>query len=155
MSAASYWQTRAPRERRAMAIGAGAIVLALLVALVWLPLERKRNRLLAELPALRASIASLEDDAGEVRRLRALPPVAQARNTPLAELAANASLPGAQVSLLDAKRVKVSGADVGFAALLEWLADAEGAHGVHVEAARLEALPAAGRVRAELTLARP
>ena len=155
MRATAFWHARAPYERRALALGGGVIVLALLVALVWLPLERTRNRLRAELPALRASIANLEDEAREVRRLRALPPVAEARNTPLSELATNASLPGAQVSLLDNKRVKVSGADVGFAALLEWLADAEGAHGVHVEAARLEALPAPGRVRAELTLARP
>lgn len=155
MRASAFWYARAPRERRAIALGGGAIAIALVVALVWLPLERTRNRLLAELPALRASIASLEDDAREVRRLRALPPVAQARNTPLAELASNAELPGAQVSLLDNQHVKVSGADVGVAALLEWLAHAEGAHGVHVEAAHLEALPAPGRVRAELTLARP
>ena len=61
---------------------------------------------------------------------------------------------GAQFSVLDDRRVRVTGADVSFAALLEWLRNAQATHGVRVESARLEALPASGRVRAELLLAR-
>ena len=56
--------------------------------------------------------------------------------------------------MLDARRVRVTGADVSFAALLEWLRNAQATHGMRVESARVDALPAAGRVRAELLLSR-
>jgi len=50
--------------------------------------------------------------------------------------------------------VRVSGADVAYGALLEWLGAAQASHGLRVESAKLDALPAAGRVRAELVLTR-
>lgn len=123
-----------------------------------LEVERARTRLNAELPRLRASIAGLEHDAAEVKRLRAVPPLAsqpQSAAAQLASLATNGGgLAGAQIAIVDDKRVKVSGADIGFAALLEWLQNAQATHAMRVESARLEALPAAGRVRAELLLTR-
>lgn len=148
-----WWGTRSPRERRV--IGAGIAVLAVAVAfVVWLDAERTRARLGAELPRLRASIASLERDAAEVQRLRAMTPVRPAGASPLVTLATNGGgLPGAQVSVLDDRRVKVTG-EVAFGALLEWLRNAQVTHGMRVENARLEALPAKGRVRADLLLSR-
>ena len=122
---AQAWDERSPRERAAIAWGAALLLIALAIAVVWLPLERTRTRLAAELPALRGSLAS---NAG--------------------------GLPGAQVAVLDERRVRVSGADVSYAALLEWLRGAAATHGMRVESARLEALPPAGRVRAEITLSR-
>ena len=81
-----------------------------------------------------------------------------ANPAPLAPLiAANAwarELPGVQLSVPDEKRVRLVGENIAFAALLDWLATAQAAHGLRVESARIEALPAPGRVRAELTLAR-
>jgi type II secretion system protein L len=149
------WQTRSPRERRNLRAAAVLLGLALVVAFVWLPLERSRARLAAELPRLRASIDGLQRDAGEVKRLRASAPAAATPSAPLASLATNGGgLPGAQFAVLDERRVRVSGADVGFGALLEWLRNAQVTHGMRVESARLEALPAPGRVRAELVLAR-
>jgi type II secretory pathway component PulM len=130
----------------------------LFVALVWLPLERTRTRLTAELPALRASVMALQQDAEEARRLRATPGTIPTNPAPLAPLiAANAwarELPGVQLSVPDEKHVRLSGDDIGFSALLEWLSTAQAAHGLRVESARIEALSAPGRVRAELTLAR-
>jgi type II secretory pathway component PulM len=151
--ARDWWGARGPRERRA--IGAGLLVLVLALALVlWLDAERTRARLAAELPRLRASIAALERDAAEVQRLRAMAAVQAAPQGPLVTLAtAGGGLAGAQVSVLDERRVKVSG-EVAFGALLEWLRNAQATHGMRVENARLEALPAQGRVRAELLLAR-
>ena len=148
-----WWSTRGPRERRV--IGAGIAVLAVaLVFVVWLDAERTRARLAGELPRLRASIASHERDAAEVQRLRAMTAVQAAAPSPLVTLATNGGgLPGAQVSVLDEKRVKVTG-DVAFGALLEWLRNAQVTHGMRVENARLEALPAKGRVRADLLLSR-
>jgi general secretion pathway protein M len=143
------WRSRAPRERRVLAIGATAVALLLFVALAWLPVQRTHTRLERELPAVRASIAALEHQAEEVRRLRALPAAASAANP-----GALPALAGAQVSTPAPGRVHVVASDVGFNALLDWIAAAEAAQGLHVEAAHLEALPTAGRVRADLTLAR-
>jgi general secretion pathway protein M len=155
MSLATAFNRRSPNERRALALVGFVVAAVLVVALVWLPLERARARLANELPRLRAATAALTRDAEEVKRLRALPATAPAANSPLASLATNGGgLAGAQFSVLDERRVRVTGADVSFAALLEWLRNAQATHGVRVESARLEALPASGRVRAELLLAR-
>ena len=129
------------------------------ITLAGVELERQRARLSAELPKLRASIAGLERDAAEVKRLRQLPDTAGARRgsvaNSLATLATNGGgLAGAQISILDDKRVKVAGSDLAFGALLEWLRNAQSTHAMRVESARIEALPVAGRVRAELLLSR-
>ena len=158
MSAASLWHSRSARERSLVAAGAIVLAVMLAVALVWLPLERARVRLAGELPELRASVDALQRDADEVKRLRALPATIPANPAPLAPLiAANAwarDLPGVQLTVPDERHVKLSGADIGFTALLDWLATAQAAHGLRVESARIDALGAPGRVRAELTLER-
>jgi general secretion pathway protein M len=148
-----WWENRSARERRVIV---SLVVLAGLVILftLWLQAERTRERLAGQLPQLRASLAALERDAREVKRLRAMPAPAPAA-TPLASIATNAGgVPGAQVSVIDERRVRLTGSDVSFAALLEWLGNARATHGMRVESARLEALAAPGRVRAELVLAR-
>jgi len=155
---AEAWRARPERERSFLAAGALVIGVMLYVALVWLPLERFRTRLAADLPVLRASIVSLERDAAEVKRLRSTPSSIPQHRAPLASLmAANGwpkELPGVQVSVPDERHVKLSGADMPFTALLDWIATAQAAHGLRVESARIDALPSPGRVRAELTLAR-
>jgi type II secretory pathway component PulM len=152
-AARDWWDTRAERERRAIAWGAGAAFLALAVVL-WVDAERSRARLAAELPRLRASIAALERDADEVQRIKAMTPVQPAARSPLVTLATNSGgLPGASITLLDERRVRVTG-EIGFGALLEWLRNSQATHGMKVEAARIEALAAPGRVRADLTLSR-
>jgi general secretion pathway protein M len=152
---AQAWSARSPRERRVIAIAAILLAAVLLATLAWLPLERTRARLAQQVPALRASIAALERDAQEVKRLRAMPQRQAVAASPLAALAAGAGgLAGAQVTVLDERRVRVSGADVAYGALLEWLGAAQASHGLRVESAKLDALPAAGRVRAELVLTR-
>lgn len=148
------WGRRSPGERTAIAWGGGLLVVVVLATLAWLPLERARTRLANELPALRASVAALERDAQEVQRLRAMPPVAAAAAAPLSALATGTTLQGATVTVLDARRVRVSGADVGFTALLDWLRGAQASHGLRVEAAKIDALAQRGRVKVELTLAK-
>ena len=49
--------------------------------------------------------------------------------------------------------MKVTG-EIAFGALLEFLRNAQLTHGMRVESARLEAMPAPGRVRADLLLSR-
>ena len=153
-----FWDGRPAREKSILL--AGAVVLGVMVAvgLVWLPLERARAGLEAQLPQLRASALALQRDAEQVKRLRATPSTFPANPPPLAPLiAANAwarELPGVQLSIPDDKHVRLAGDDVAFGALVDWLATAQAAHGLRVESAKIEALPAPGRVRAALTLTR-
>lgn len=155
MSPREAWSRRSPAEQRTLAAIATIVALVLVVALVWLPLERDRARWTRELPALRGSLAQMERQAEEVKRLRSQPPAPASAHSPLASLATNAGgLPGAQVTVMDERRVRVTGADVGFTALLEWLRAAQATHRVRVESARLEALAAPGRVRVEMVVVR-
>jgi general secretion pathway protein M len=158
VSLAQLWYSRPARERSLASAGLVVLAIMLVVALVWLPLERTRARLHAELPALRASVAALERDAAEVKRLRAMSATIPINPSPLAPLmAANAwarALPGVQLSVPDERHVRLAAEDVSFTALLDWLTTAQAAHGLRVETARIDALPRPGRVRAELTLAR-
>lgn len=149
----SWYDDRPERERRVIAWGIGIILGALLLAFYGAN-QRTRARLERELPQLRASIAALERNAEEVRRLRAMPPVQPQAGTPLASLATNAGgVPGAQVTVLDERRVRINGSDIAFQALLDWLNSARASHGMRVESAKLEALTP-GRVRADVTLSR-
>ena len=152
------WRARPERERSFLAAGALVVGVMLYVALVWLPLERTRVRLEADLPALRASITALERDAAEVKRLRATPSAIPQNRMPLASLmGANAwarQLPGVQVTVPDERHVKLAGDDIPFTALLDWLTTAQAAHGLTVESARIDARAETGRVSADLTLVR-
>jgi general secretion pathway protein M len=154
MTRLAIWHERTPRERVAIAVIGGAIAILLFVAFAWLPLERARTRLTAELPRLRASIPVLQREADEAKRLRAQPALAASGAPSLAALVSGPSVPGAQLALLDDKRVRLTGGDVGFSALLEWIAAVQASHGLRVDSARIDALPAPGRVRAELVLAK-
>jgi general secretion pathway protein M len=157
MTAREFWQRRPAAERRTLATGAGAAALLLFIAFAWLPLERARARLEREVPQLRATVAALDRDAAEVKRLRAMPPVAKDAGAPLAALAAGSVPvpPGTRLTLVDPRHVRLAGDDASFGALLEWLSATAPGQGLQVEAARIEALAAPGRVRVDLTLSRP
>lgn len=154
---APLWAARSPGERKAIAVGGSALLLLLVIAFVWLPLERARNRLSAELPALRASVAQMRLEADEVKRLRTLP----ARETPAAAAALSAAgaftqgLPGATTSALDTRRIRLTVADASWNAVIAWVERTQSAYGLSVESATIEALAATGRVRAEIVVARP
>lgn len=150
---ARAWHARTDGERRAIAIVGAVVAVAIVLAFAWLPLERSRSRDAAALPALRAQLAAMERDAAEVKRLKSLP----ARKAPassLAALAASNPVAGTQLAAIDEKRMRLSSGDVGYAALVEGLASMAASHGLHAESARIEALPTAGRVSAEITLER-
>ena len=149
---ATMWFDRSPGERRVLAIAGGIVALGLILAFVALPLQRAHARLVAELPSLRASVAALEKQAAEAKKLRSMVAVASSTTAANASIASR-PLAGAQVAIVDDKHVGVTGADVSFAALVEWLADAERS-GLRVERAHIDALPIAGRVKIDLRLAR-
>ena len=158
MRAPAWWVARSARERAVIGWAGAAIAVLLVFVLAWLPLERARGRIAAELPALRASAAEMRAQAAEVQALRALPPRGEA-SVPLATLVAAGNLtqglPGARVTLLDGKRARLAVDDASWTRLVEWLAATQATHGLAVAEAKVEALAAAGRVRGEFVLAAP
>lgn len=160
MSLLANWQARAPKERVAIGLVLSIVLAVLLYAFAWLPMERHRERLTAELPRLRASVAEMRAQAAEVKRLKATPPRTDAKNPlPLAQLVSAGTLAqglaGAKLTAIDGKRVRLAVDDVAWARLVEWIASAQALHGLSTESARVDALPATGRVRAELVLVAP
>lgn len=155
----TWWSARSQAERRILSIGGALAAMLVFAAFVWLPLERARARLAAELPGLGASVAQMRAQAEQVKALRALPVRSGAANVPLATLVASGTLaqgiPDARVATLDARRLKLTAGDVGWARLLEWISGVQAAHGLAVDAASIDALPSPGRVRAELVLVAP
>lgn len=155
---AAGWQRRSSGERRIAAFLGALAALLLLAALVWLPLERSRASLAQDVPRLAAELATMQRQAAEVQAVRAMPAATPATAAPLSGLVASGALqrnlPGAQVTVADERRVRLVAADAAYGALLEALAAALATHGLRVESARLEALPAPGRVRADLVLTR-
>lgn len=53
------WQARTESERAVLATVGALAAIALFAAFAWLPLERARSRLTADLPALRASLETM------------------------------------------------------------------------------------------------
>ncbi|MBL0141522.1 MAG: type II secretion system protein M [Betaproteobacteria bacterium] len=159
MNAPAFWTARNARERSVIAWAGAAVALLLLAVFAWLPLERARSRIGADLPALRASVAQMRAQADEVKALRTLPARSGATAVALGTLVASGTLaqglPGARLSAIDAKRVRLAVDDASWTRLVEWLSSASAAHGLSVDEATIEALPSTGRVRATLVLAAP
>lgn len=82
MNIRHYWQNLLPRERRLMSVGGGGLLLALLYAYAWLPLQQQQQRLHASLPRVRVQAAQLQAARDEVLSLKAR--VGNTRNTALA-----------------------------------------------------------------------
>ena len=149
---ATLWAARSARERTIVVTTSSVLLLVLFIALFGLPLERARMHLASELPALRASVAQMRLQADEAKRLRALP-ARDPQATPAALIASatfTQGLPGASARALDARRIRVAAADTSWNAVITWVERAQGTLGLSVESATIEALPATGRVRAEL-----
>jgi type II secretory pathway component PulM len=152
MSLAQAWRQRSAAQRQRIVVLTGFVAIVLFITFAWLPLERARARLEAELPRLRASVSELEREAQEVQRLRGAPVAAS--STP-ALPGALPALGGAQVATSAPGRYRVTANDVEAGALLEWLGVAASQQGLAVQAAHLERSPAPGHWRGEITLARP
>lgn len=157
MNALSLWVSRSPRERSVLAWVALTVAALLAFALVWLPMDRARTRIAGELPSLRASVAEMRAQAIEAKELRAMPVRGSGAPASLASLVASGTLtqglPGARLSVLDGKRAKLAIDDASWTRLVEWLSAAHATHGLTVEEATIDALAAAGRVRASVVLA--
>ncbi|WP_341678516.1 type II secretion system protein GspM [Niveibacterium sp. SC-1] len=126
----NWWNTRAPRERQmlaAMALVVGGFVLWSL----WSWSLAERARLARSLPAAKARLAAMRDDAAELQRLKHLPAKAAITPSALAE-ALGASATAHQLTLnfkADDASVHVTGS-APLDEVLNWLGEVLRDHGV-------------------------
>jgi general secretion pathway protein M len=151
------WQSRAPRERIALAVLAAILCAALYLWLLH-SADRARGQLRASVATLRTQAALLEQQAAEYQRLQAMPaPTASPTDLrTLVQARADAErLSGAltRIDAPDADHVRIAFGAVPFADWVGWVADLQGQH-VRLETARIEALAAPGLVSITATFAR-
>jgi general secretion pathway protein M len=151
------WQARSPRER--VVITALTIVIggALYVALLY-SANRARPQLRASVLSLRADAARLDQQAGEIERLRAAPPPAISQTDLRTLIQAQAGSAGLASALVridapEANRVQVVFGAVPFPDWLNWVATLN-SQNIRLETCRIEALSKPGLVSATATFVR-
>lgn len=151
------WESRAPRERKIIAVMAAVLAVALYVWVVQ-SAGQARLRLRASVMTLQDQAARVDQQAAELGRLRGAPALSVSQTnlrTLVQDHAGAAGLSRALVSI-DAPNpdqvVMVFGA-VAFADWLEWIDGLKSQH-VRVEACRIEALSTPGLVSVTATLVR-
>lgn len=150
------WHDRAPRERRIVAISATLVVIAIAYAYLWLPVAQERERLIAQVPRLRADARQMRADARDLETARAAIKTAPVDlKTALAGLTAGPRFGRMtpQISAEGNGRVRVVFASVPAEDWLAWISALSVEHGIRVETARVEALESAGLIKATATLA--
>lgn len=151
------WQSRAPRERMIVTVLA-VIILALLYVSLLYSESRARPQLRTNVLSLRADAARLEQQAGEIERLRAAPPVSASQTDLRTLIQAQAGLAGLASALVridaaEANRVQVVFGAVAFSDWLSWVVSLN-SQNIRVETCRIEALSKPGLVSATATFVR-
>ena len=152
------WESRAPRERKiiiALAIVVGLTLYVALMQTAW----RARTQLRTSVTSLRAQAATLDQQAGELERLRAAPGISASPTdlrTLLQSEAASAGLSRSLVRIdaMDHDQVVVVFGSVPYADWHNWIASLKSQQ-VRIDTCRIEALSTPGLVSVTATLARP
>lgn len=153
-----HWDGRAPRERRAITLGAILLLPVLGYLLLWQPAHVANTKLRAGAPALRTQAAHLHTQVVEVEMLRHHPRPAVLNATALKaaveESAARHQMRGA-ISALDAQEpnaVRIMLASVSFDQWVRWLRDLQQEQHIRAESLGIAALPQIGMVKISATL---
>jgi len=150
------WESRSPLERMVIAALAAVLGIAGYVLLVQ-SAERGRAQLRTSVAALRTQAVLLDRQAAEHQLLRAAPatPASPTDLRTLVQARSDAArLSGlTRIEALDVDHVQVVFGAVPFADWLGWVAALQAQH-VSLDAARVEALSAAGMVSVTATLGR-
>ncbi len=155
MSALQAWfRSLAQREQRMLLLGAGAVVLVLLLG-AWLPVERRVSRLEAQVQIQQADLAWLQSVAPQVGALRSGSP-----GTGNESLVALADRVAHETGIARALNTQ-AGSDgtfsvrldqVAFDSLLNWAGELVLRHGVRIVSATVDGNPNAGMVSATIVL---
>ncbi|GMV30580.1 MAG: hypothetical protein AMXMBFR59_27050 [Rhodanobacteraceae bacterium] len=159
----AWWDSREPRERRVLLVGASATAVLLFWALVWHPLQRSRTELRQRVDVQRADLQQMRSDSARVAQLRGLGARAKVERQGKSLLAlADATARGAQlanelrrVEPVGPKSVRVSLEGASFDAVADWLEGLARDFGVVATDFSADRAEGAGRVNARVTLEEP
>lgn len=151
------WESRAPRERKVIAIMAAVLAAALYVWLVQAG-GQAHTQLRASVASLRVQAARLELQATELEQLRVTPALPVSQANLLALVQAQTSASGLSHALVkidapDADQVVVVFDAVAFEDWLNWVAALQSRQ-ASLDTCRVQALPAPGMVSVTATLLR-
>lgn len=143
-----------PRERAIIAVGGGALALAILWAYVWDPIAAERTRLVEVVPRLRMQAVQVAAQGAEVDQLRAAVRArgpAPAPQAAVEETMKATGLGGAlgEVTSVGEGRVQVALRPVVFDALVRALAQLAESHGMAVDTIAIKAAGEPGKVQVE------
>lgn len=150
----AWWVGLGPRERAMTAVAGSFALLALLYLAALEPAWKARARLDAELPRLRAQAAEIDALAQEAKRLASRGVAVEsagAAKAALEQSLARANLGGAQVAVLDERRLAVAAKSVPVTAWLAWAEEAARESRLRVAAARISRTAVRAVVDAEVT----
>lgn len=150
----TWWQAKSPRERRIFRVLAVLVLIAVLWAGVWQPLQRDVRRLRLENEREQSALVQARRDADDIGQLqRAALPATTDERTYLDRSLASSGLRNAVTDLQwQQSRARVTFAAVDFAAMIKWLDALQREAGLVVQEATLSARVDPGSVRAELVL---
>lgn len=154
-----YWRSRSARDRQIIATIAAVVIVALLYAYLWLPMNEARARLRAELPKLRSAAEQMELQAREIQQLKAMPvPVASgAAQDVIVRAAERAGMKGdlTQVTSLSTERIQVTLNAVSFDRWIDWSRALASESALRIESAQVSASGEPGMVKVQAVLALP
>ena len=154
----AWWAGLAPRERVILAAGSLVLAVVVIYLMIWEPMVSKRQQVRADISALSADLAWMQQVERQVKRR-----AAQQSDQP-----ANGSAGGSVLTLIEVsaraagvnqalERVQPEGqgariwfTETGFDALLNWLGELEQRHGLQVSQLVVDAGNAPGMVTARI-----
>ncbi len=157
-AARAFWESRSPRERRVLRMGAAAVAGVILYVVLIGPGMDARRKLSAALPKQRAQLEEMRHQEREIAALRkkigASPRRADLKPLLQSSLArtsfANAVT---RLDALQADRAVLVAAPVVFDDWVGWAEDLQRELGIRLEECRMSALDQPGLVRIEATFA--
>ena len=154
-----YWEGLQPRERLALAVGAVALLAALIYFSLWQPLMSAREEMRQEVTQQRALLRWMSGTASEAQQLRGSGAGSAALGgqslLSLVDQSARKAGMGGVVKRVepDGKQVRIWLDGASFDKLVGWLEKLERDNGVHVVNATIERTGSSGVVNARLRLA--
>lgn len=150
------WKALPDRERRALALLAGFLGIALLYLLVWNPVRSGASGARARLSAVQTQLARVQEQAVLVERLRRMPRVA-APTSPVATAEQAAARHGfrermKRIEAEGTRAVRIQIEDAPFAAVIAWLVELQQQNGLRAESANFERHANPGSVNVRLVL---
>lgn len=155
----AFWHSRKPREQRVLGGGALLLLLALLYAYLWLPMNQQRARVRAQLPVMQGQLAQMKEQARQIAQLKASGAAAQrgavAQLIDQSAVAAGTKGDISQVTPLAADRAQVTLNSVAFDKWLAWISTLQGQYGVRIESVQVAAANNPGMVKVQAVLVSP